>query len=115
VELLLPHVLRLYAAAVALYAKAEPYRPDLLLPSIVGLVMCFFGGSYMTLIAAVEAYRMCGWESSAECISMLYRDFQAIKAANDKVSSGCTVIYIRYACLHLWLRTLMNLCLCVLL
>jgi hypothetical protein len=83
----LPHVVRLYAAAMALYAKTEPYRLDLLLPSLVGLVMCFFGGSYMTLIAAVEAYRMCGWESSAECLSMLYRDFQAIKDANDKVKT----------------------------
>lgn len=79
-------MLRLYATLAALYARAEPYRPDLLLPSLIGLVMCFFGGSYMTLIAAVEAYRMCGWESSADCLAMLYRDFEAIKAANDKVN-----------------------------
>lgn len=38
----------------------------------------------MTLIAAVEAYRMVGWESSYKCIVSLYEDFEALRVANEK-------------------------------
>jgi hypothetical protein len=40
----------------------------------------------MTLIAAVEAYRMVGWESSYHCILTLYEDFEKLRIANEKVS-----------------------------
>jgi hypothetical protein len=46
--------------------------------------MCFFGGSYLTLIAAVEAYKMVGYESSLLCISNLMEDFKKVVAANKK-------------------------------
>ena len=48
------------AAAPNLIQKAEPLYLDALLPVLCGVLMCFFGGSYLTLIAAVEAYRMTG-------------------------------------------------------
>ena len=47
--------------------------------------MCFFGGSFMTLIAAVEAYRLTGWESTYKCLHELYLDLMQVVEANKKV------------------------------
>lgn len=68
----------------------EPYRLGLLLPAALGLILCFFGGSYMTLIAAIEAYRIAGWETQAALLAELSRDMSAfIKASleDDKVDA----------------------------
>ena len=44
-----------------LWDKIQPYQPKLLFPAFFGLIICFFGGDFLTLIAAIEAYKMCGW------------------------------------------------------
>lgn len=36
-------------------AYAATFHLDLLIPAFVGIVLCFFGGTFVTLIAAVEA------------------------------------------------------------
>lgn len=74
----------LYEQALVHYEKLRPYRLELLLPGLAGLIMCFFGGSFLTLIAAVEAYKMVGYESTAECVRQLYEDFQKVAAASKK-------------------------------
>lgn len=84
IEAAIPVAMALYEKALVLKKQAEPYHLELLLPSFMGLIMCFFGGSFMTLIAAVEAYRMVGWESSYHCICSLYEDFQRLAVANSK-------------------------------
>jgi len=83
-EAALPHIIAFYVKVMDFYEKTKPYRLDLLIPSLVGLIMCFFGGSFMTLIAAVEAYRLVGWESSYKCLLDLYRDLEAVVHANAK-------------------------------
>ncbi len=60
----------------------EPHRPELLFPAMIGIILCFFGGSFLTTIAAVEAYRMCGYETSLQCARDLYEDFNRFLAAN---------------------------------
>ncbi len=40
----------------------------------------------MTLIAAVEAYRMTGWEATHQCVLDLYADLQKVLVANQKVN-----------------------------
>jgi hypothetical protein len=40
----------------------------------------------MTVIAAVEAYRLTGWESTQKCLVDLYTDFQKVADASKKVS-----------------------------
>lgn len=67
-------------SVIAVYL--EPYRLGLLRDAAFGLILCFFGGSYMTLIAAVEAYRMCGWETQLKLINELIEDFQIFLAAS---------------------------------
>jgi hypothetical protein len=44
VEIAIPVLMKLYDRAVVLKKELEPHRVDLLLPSIFGLIMCFFGG-----------------------------------------------------------------------
>jgi hypothetical protein len=74
----------LYEKGMEYYEKLRPYKPDLLLPGLVGLVMCFFGGTFLTLIAAFEAFRMCGYDSTMKCVRELLDDFEKVRAANAK-------------------------------
>jgi hypothetical protein len=84
IEKLTPIVEKLYAKAMELWVKIEPYKPHLLAPAFMGFIMCFFGGSFLTLIAAVEAFNMCGYESTLACINMLVEDFKIVIAENKK-------------------------------
>ena len=62
----------------------DPYKVDLLLPAFVGIVLCFFGGSFLTLIAAVEAYRMCGYETSLDAMKSIKEDMDVFLEASKK-------------------------------
>ena len=85
IEKAIPMIMLAYQKIMEFWKRISPYHPELLAPAFMGLVMCFFGGSYMTLIAAVEAYRLTGWESTHKCIVDLYEDFQKVAEANKKV------------------------------
>lgn len=84
VEATIPFIHLAYDNWCALVVKLEPYRLDLLLPGVIGLIMCFFGGSYMTLIAACEAYRMVGLESQMRCVKDLNEDWRLFLVANKE-------------------------------
>lgn len=70
--------------AIEVWTVLKPYRPELLLPSFAGLVMCFFGGSFVTTIAAAEAYRLVGYESTRECLKTLIEEFNQVLQAAEK-------------------------------
>jgi hypothetical protein len=84
VEKLIPLLVIYYSKVMEFYATLKPYHPELLAPSLMGLVMCFFGGSFMTLIAAFEAYRQSGWDATKKCIDDLLEDFEKVAKANAK-------------------------------
>ncbi len=84
IDKLIPILEKIYNKALEIWAQLQPYKPDLLLPSFVGLIMCFFGGSYLTLIAAVEAFNLTSSGVIIESAKILYEDFQKIAAANEK-------------------------------
>lgn len=84
VEKMAPIVEKIYQKVMELWAKVEPYRPELLAPAFMGFIMCFFGGSFLTLIAAVEAFNMCGYESTMACVKMLIDDFKIVIEENKK-------------------------------
>ena len=84
VEKVIPVLEKIYNKLLELWAIVEPYRPQLLAPAFMGFIMCFFGGSFLTLIAAVEAWNMCGYESTVDCINMLIHDFKAVANANKE-------------------------------
>lgn len=83
-EKLIPHIQKAIEKAQELWIKLQPYKPELLFPSLVGLVLCFFGGSFLTLIAAVEAFRLSSYEPLLEAATVLYDDFKKVWDANEK-------------------------------
>ena len=80
----IPLVHRGYEKYLSIMIVLQPYRLDLLFPSLCGLIMCFFGGSFFTLIAAVEAYKLCGYETSMKCLRDISEDYKAFCEANAK-------------------------------
>lgn len=70
--------------SVIVYHYLSPYEPALLAPVLIGLIICFFGGSFMTIIAAYEAFKMVGYESMMTCITNLKDDFQKVLEASKK-------------------------------
>lgn len=46
--------------------------PTNLLSIIFGLALCFFGGAYLTVFAAIEGFRKMGWERAYKDIMILY-------------------------------------------
>ncbi len=56
-----PVVDRVVTEALKLWEKAQPYQPQDFFPLLLGLLLIFFGGSLPVTIAAVEAFRICGW------------------------------------------------------
>lgn len=70
--------------AIEGYTALKPYRPELLFPSFAGLIMCFFGGSFVTTIAAAEAYRLVGYETTMQCVKSLMEDFKNVLEAAEK-------------------------------
>jgi len=66
------------------YLKIEPYGPEKYIPMFFGLILCFFGGSYLTLIAAIEAVRQTVWARMKDDVIVLYDNYKKAKAASDK-------------------------------
>lgn len=79
-----PYVSKGYGAVMDTYQSLKPYHIDDLAPAILGLIICFFGGTYMTLIAAVEAYRMSGWDSTKQALGKLYENGKIALEASKK-------------------------------
>lgn len=87
IEKAIPIIQKLIEKGKELWVKLEPHKPQLLLPALIGFILCFFGGSFLTLIAAVEAYRMVGYETTLQCLKDLYDDFNKFLAANKEDDS----------------------------
>ena len=79
-----PTLLTAYEGLTALWTSLAPYHPEVLLPSFLGCILCFFGGEFVLTIAAVEAYRACGWETTYKCLVDLKKDFDAVVEASKK-------------------------------
>jgi len=62
----------------------EPYHPEEFFPMILGFVLAFFGAHFGVLIAAIEAFKMCGWEASKKHFQDLYEDYLVVKEASEK-------------------------------
>jgi len=71
-------------AVFPLLTAAKANKFDVYLPAIIGVIMVFYGGSFMFLIAAVEAYRISGWELTEKCLKDLYRNYANAAAADAK-------------------------------
>ena len=95
VEMMTPYLISAYSFMIQHATLLEKYKLQLLAPALVGLIMCFFGGRFMTLIAACEAYRMIGLDSQLKFVKDLKTDFakflEADKNDDEEVRAGGTV------------------------
>jgi hypothetical protein len=94
VEKAVPIFEEYYVKLTLFWRSLEPYKPHLLIPAFVGLILCFFGGSFLTLIAAIEAFRMCGYDSTSASFQILSDDFHKIVDVNKKGTIGCIFIFL---------------------
>jgi hypothetical protein len=76
-DTLMPYAEAAYAGGARLWAAAQPYHPDELFEAVFGLFLCFFGGRYMITLAAIEAYKMCGWDQTLKYLKIIYEDYLA--------------------------------------
>jgi len=57
IEYSIPYISLGYHKLLQFWEIIKPYDPHFLIPAVFGIILCFFGGSFVTIIAAVEAYR----------------------------------------------------------
>jgi hypothetical protein len=77
----------LYVAMWAMCVRVYETLPFELLEALMGLGMCFAGGAYCTSIAAIEAFRLTGWQTTRRALQDVYveaKNIQAAHAADDK-------------------------------
>jgi len=58
--------------------------PSNIIQAILGVLMCFFGGAFPVTISAVEAWKLCGWESTKEHLTILANEARLIMAESQK-------------------------------
>jgi len=58
--------------------------PTDLFNAALGFVLCFAGGLYPTLFAAIEAARLCGWDRTQKAIDSLWAQASLLDDANKK-------------------------------
>jgi len=83
-SVIIPYLYIAYEKYLEISVALQPYRLDLLTPAYFGIILCFFGGSYLTLIAAIEAYRIAGWTDTYKAIKDLYRNYELCLEADKK-------------------------------
>jgi len=79
-----PYVTLAIEKAQVAWKAVEPYHPEDMAPAAAGAVMLFFGGSFVTTIAAVEAFRITGYTPTLEAVKQLHSSYVAAVEANKK-------------------------------
>ena len=79
-----PYAVKGYDTCLDLWEKAQPYHPQQYGPLIIGLIICFFGGSYMTIIATVEAVRLTVWGRIRASMKILWSNYLKANDASKK-------------------------------
>lgn len=80
VQLALPHIIKAFNASREFYQSL----PADLVEVGIGLIFCFFGGLYPTLFAAIQAARLCGWETTQKAILDICSEAAIVMAENKK-------------------------------
>jgi len=83
-DALYPYLVQAWDMCQLVWKKMEPYNPQQFFPFIFGLILCFFGGSYLTLVAAVEAVRMTTWDSMVKSAKVIHQNYETAKEASAK-------------------------------
>lgn len=84
VDMAYPHVRIIFTKVHQFYVQSHSYVPEEAIPLIFGFIICFFGGSYVMLIAAVECVRLVIWERMYEAFHVLVQNYYAAYHASIK-------------------------------
>ncbi|RYG67502.1 hypothetical protein EON64_07300 [archaeon] len=80
-------LLELCAEAIYMLHRAlKPYHPGMLVLAAAGLVVCFFGGFFALTIAAVEAFCLCGYQTTLLSLRHIAEDIQAYLLKSRPIS-----------------------------
>jgi hypothetical protein len=79
-----PYVVKAYDAIMNFWEMLQPYNPQQFFPLLLGIALCFFGGSYLTLVAAAEAVRLSVWDKLSKSLSVLYDNYKKAAAESKK-------------------------------
>jgi hypothetical protein len=87
--IIVPIQLVMCIAPFYLWAYKKVYAVYEILPknavqAIFGLALCFFGGTYVASIAAIEAFRQMGFSKVLEELSFVQAQYDKVAAANRK-------------------------------
>ena len=77
---LLPLYEKLFRAAYFFYTWA----PKKVMTMVFGVILCFFGGTYVASLAAVEAFRNMGGDRVIADVLFVYDELKALNEANEK-------------------------------
>lgn len=78
-----PLFIKLWEGAAKIWKRVEPYKHDWA-PIVLGLLLIFFGGSLPLTIAAIEAFRLTGWDKTKASVMILYQQYEIARAASKK-------------------------------
>lgn len=79
-----PYIFATLAYLQHVWLIMQPYHPHEFLPALAGFVLVFFGGNFFTLCAAVEAYRLVGFDDTKKAIGHLVHSYKVAREASKK-------------------------------
>ena len=95
-----PYIEMAFTFLAVLWEKLQPYHPQEFMPAIAGFCLVFFGGNFFTLAAAVEAYRMVGFDETKTALIALHKSYKVALDASkkdDEVDDDATLASRRQA------------------
>ncbi|KAA8496401.1 hypothetical protein FVE85_0130 [Porphyridium purpureum] len=66
------------------YVFIKPWHPEEWMPMIYGLLLCFFGGTFMLCLAALEAFRLFGFSRIKESWGLIWENVTEFYAAHKE-------------------------------
>lgn len=79
-----PAMEKLGSLASAARAKAREFNLEQFFPMLLGLALCFFGGSFSTLVAVVETVRLVCWDDIQASYDILKTNYDAAAVQNRR-------------------------------
>ena len=87
IDILGPYIRLTYINAKAIWNTI----PIEIIQALVGLVLCFFGGAFVTVVAAVEAFLLCGGKRALRDMRQIYRDYKRVTRDQKRSASQTNV------------------------
>eukprot|EP00808_Paulinella_micropora_P025833 g439.t1 len=84
VDKLAPHIVKCYDWIEKMKLATKDHHPELLLQMAFGILLMFFGGSFVTTIACFEAVRMTGWSQMKKALESLWENYKKVEKASKE-------------------------------